>query len=135
MKYKERLKKVKTINLILKIVGIVLFVLLVGYILYVGINNKNIDLESITNKLFPITTILIIIFLVLLFTLGPILNTRYIKNIKTNYEKRRFKYVDTFFYKEWHAQGGDYTGHSEFTFYHVIEDIESQKLYVLFKDE
>ena len=133
MKFRKRQKTVRTINLVLKIVGVILFCGLVGYLLYLGINNKSIDLEGINGIVFPIVTIFLIVVLVLIFALGPIMHNSYINNIKNKCEKRKFKYLDTFYYSKYETSQGD-TGHTRIYFYNVFEDVDSNKIYAIYKD-
>ena len=133
MKYRKKQQIIKTISLILKIVGVVLFSVLVGYLLSVAANDKEINLEALSKTLFPIGIIVLVVILVLIFTIGPIVRNSYIKGVKNNCEKRRFKYLDTFFYSEYHTSQGE-TGHTRFYYYNVIEDCDSHKLYAIYKD-
>jgi len=122
MSYKKKRKLVKILGIIISIILIVGFCLLA----YFSFNNGELDFSAA----WKYSTIFIIGFLVLLFILGPLLYKRYYSNIKSKYEKKRFKYVDTFYYKKYNIK----LERTEFNFYHIIQDIESKKYYGIFKN-
>ena len=122
MSYKNKRKLVKLIS---PIIGIVLFIIF-GLIIYSSYSEGEFNFDGV----WKITTIVIIVFFVLLFTLGPILFKGYNKRIKSKYEMRRFKYIDTFYYKKYDIK----LERKDFHFYHVIQDIDSKKYYCISKD-
>ena len=122
MSFKNKRKLAKCLGYIIGIALMIIF----GLIVYSSYSEGEFNFDGV----WKYTTIVIIVFFVLLFTLGPILFVSYKKRIKSKYEMRRFKYVDTFYYKKYDIK----VERTEFNFYHVIQDIDSKKYYCISKD-
>lgn len=58
---------------------------------------------------------------------GLDMNKRYIKNLVMTKPKKRFKYLDSFYY----YKKVDFDSISKHFVYHIIEDVDSKKIYVI----
>ncbi len=122
MSYKDKRKLVKILSPLFSAIFFIGFCL----IAYLSYDNGEFDFSNV----WKYGTIFVIGFLVLLFIFGPILYKRHINKIKSNYEMKRFKYIDTFYYKKYDIK----LEKTEFYFYHIIQDIDSKKYYGISKD-
>lgn len=85
------------------------------------------NIVSIAGLLAP--GIFIIYFFVMLIY-GIRTAKKYNENIVLSKEKKRFKYLDTFYYTKNFNRGDDTLG-TDFFVYHVIQDIGSEKVYAI----
>ena len=117
--------KRKLMNILAPIIGI-LGMIGLGLLAYFSYYDGEFHFDNI----FKYFTIGLVIFIVLLFILGPIIGNNNIKKIKSKYEQRRFKFIDTFYYKTYNMHREMH----EFKFYHIIQDVSTNKYYGIFKD-
>ena len=90
------------------------------------LSNKRMDFVAIKSIFIAFIIIWIVGFILYIIS-SIILNKLRIKKIKKKYEKRRFKYVDTFYYMVSRTNGFTHC-----YWYHIIEDCETKKLYGIF---
>ena len=111
-------KKAKILKVISMIVSIAIFAFL-AYLIVTNFDNPE--------KIYRIGAIVMISLAVVLIIVGLIYNSINSKRTKTKYEERRFKFLDVFYYHKYDNR----VEHTEFYYYYVVEDIESNKIYAI----
>ena len=75
--------------------------------------------------------IFIIGFTIFTVIYGVKVGKEYRKNIMISKPKKRFKYLDSFYYVKITHLGTDETSNKDFVVYHVIQDLDSKKIYAI----
>jgi len=112
----------------IKVISIIALIVLSGIILLVATGVLSSEYLSFIVVGFIAVLLFLIIYLLLR---GPKFRTKYIDNLISSKPKKRFKYLDTFYYiistSYYDANDRAY----EYRVFHVIQDIESQKVYAI----
>lgn len=82
--------------------------------------------------IFALFSISIIIFVVVIVIRGISLGKRYRNNLIATKPKKRFKYIDSFYYSIW-IQSGDVEepSHRQMCIYNIIQDLKTNKYYAI----
>ena len=122
-------KKNNRVIKIIMIVGIAVFLAIVGFLIFSFLSPENADniLSNMPYKYIFGGVIILTIFLVIY---GVIINKKYRQELISTKSKNICKYLDTFYY---HVKNGP-EHILTFEMYHVIKDLSNSRIYVIPKE-
>ncbi len=121
--------KMKHLLKIIKIGAIIFAIIFFGFLAYSLISKKEMDYFWI---MFIGGSIFIIVFTIFVVRYGIKAGKEYRKNLMATKPKKRFKYIDSFYYEKVVRVGSpDETSSKQYFVYHILEDIDSKKTYAI----
>lgn len=115
---------------IIKIFSVIFGIMFFGYLVYdMFLGDVSTEISII---MFIIFGLLIVGFTIFVVIYGLKVGKEYRKNLIATKPKHRFKYLDSFYYLKIVRYGDtNETASKEYIVYHVIEDLDSQKVYAI----
>ncbi len=120
-------KSFKLFRVLTTLVSALLVVLFCAPIFYLL---SKYSMDEAFNIIFKYYGIGVVVIVVLIVIGGAFINKNYKNSIKKKYQERKFKYLDTFFYGKYETR----TEHTVYHFYHLIQDVETNKKYIISKE-